>query len=197
MQPGIVLGGEAGRLHRLLDLSLGVAGAEVDIGQCTAQATRIAARLLGQGCQRASNGEPTVVHGRVDEEVIDLLQLVDTLVELDVGEDAAGHHEVAKTGPLQPVTHEGSADLLQDELDAGRQMGAVEVGRQPLGQQTKRRAVIHGHRVPDPTGWIMRDELTQDVRVGGLAERGQPRDLSLVLFRLEPAELGGVGVEVA
>jgi hypothetical protein len=64
----------------------------------------------------------------MNEYPVYLRQFVNTLVEFDVGKDAAREGNLALAGFLEPVVDKGNADLFQDQLRAGSQVGTIEVG---------------------------------------------------------------------
>jgi hypothetical protein len=76
-------------------------------------------------------------------------------------------------------------------------MGAVKIGRQPFGQQAQGGMVVHGYAVANLARLLVADELAQNVGVNRLAQGGQPGYFAFMLFGLEAAQLGDVGVEVA
>ena len=133
----------------------------------------------------------------MDEEVVHFLQLVDTLVELDIRKHTTRDSDRADTRLPQPVLDKLDTDLFEQQLDTGGQVGFIEILRQATGDLLQGRAVIHRHGVLDLPGFFITYELAQNVDIGRLPKRGQAGDLAFVAFSLEAAQMRDVGIEIS
>ena len=153
--------------------------------------------LPGQEGQRAANGKSTVIHGRVDKHAVYSVQFVNPLVELHVGEDAAGDGQVSQSRTSHPVVHELNTDFFQHQLNAGGQVGDIKLVRQLFPNQPQGRAVIHRNSVANLTRLRVANAPAELLGVDGLSGGRQSGDLAFVFFRPESAQLRHVGIEVA
>src|SRR5687767_13673218 len=120
---------EAERFDALPDLIVPITGPEIDVFQTLEQTLRISARLLCLCGKCPTNCQPAIIHRRMYEEVVHLIELMNMLIELDIGEHTACHSNGTNLGFPQPETNECDADLFQEELNACGQIRFIKISR--------------------------------------------------------------------
>ena len=80
----------------------------------------LSAVQLGQSLQGRSGAQTPVSHVGVDVEILHLFQGDEALVELDIGEDAASHHDAGLSGGAHRVPAERHHHFFDELLGRGR-----------------------------------------------------------------------------
>ena len=152
------------------------------------------ATLYAASCTAEASAR--VARRRLHPHVLERAPLVDHRVGHAVEGDAAGHGEVAVAGPGVQPADQLEQDLLEPELDAGRQVGVLAgpllVLAAPLGQGVE---LDRGDGEAAVAGGP--DGLAQLADAGRPAVGGQGHDLVLVRGAAEPQVVGDLLVQQA
>src|SRR6185503_761520 len=135
-------------------------------------ARRLAAGELGEGGARAA---AAVTHVRMDEDAVDTLDLAQTLVQLDVGNDTSGQHEMPESGLLQVLRDVGDRHLFEHAL-----IRRGDVDLRKLGRQQAREVDVVG--LDDAESAVgVHEPPSEDVAEHfGIAVSSEADDLALV-----------------
>jgi hypothetical protein len=130
--------------------------------------------------ERRTSAAAAIPHVRVDEDGLNTANLAQTLIQLDIGNNAAGKHQLPETRLLEIMSDVHCRDPFEHVLVGGRNIDLRELGRQHPGE-----VEIVAFTYPEIARFHVKAGQQHVLQDGGIAIGRETDNLAFVPARLK------------